>query len=90
MRFNFLMETIVRSALCNTPISTLGHFATQNWRPTPAVVIHIQAALQSTALNTNYPKGLAMIDERMLIFLDIDNVVNDEVLGMGAALRHAA
>jgi hypothetical protein len=31
-----------------------------------------------------------MIDERMLIFLDIDNVVNDEVLGMGAALRHAA
>lgn len=43
-----------------------------------------------TALDSNYLKGLATIGERMLILLDIDKVVNDEVLGLGTALRHAA
>lgn len=43
-----------------------------------------------TALASNYLKGLATVGERMLILLDIDEVVNDEVLGLGTALRHAA
>ncbi|OWW18768.1 chemotaxis protein CheW [Noviherbaspirillum denitrificans] len=43
-----------------------------------------------TALDTNYLQGLATLDERMLILLDIDKVVNDEVLGLGMNLRQAA
>ncbi|WP_420476968.1 chemotaxis protein CheW [Noviherbaspirillum sp. ST9] len=43
-----------------------------------------------TALDSNYLKGLATVDDRMLILLDIDKVVNDEVLGLGTRLRQAA
>lgn len=43
-----------------------------------------------TALDSNYLKGLATVGERMLILLDIDKVLNDEVLGLGLTLRHAA
>lgn len=43
-----------------------------------------------TALDSSTLKGLATVGERMLILLDIDKVVNDDVLGLGAALRQAA
>lgn len=43
-----------------------------------------------TALDSSHLTGLATVDERMLILLDIDKVVDDEVLGLGMPLRHAA
>ena len=43
-----------------------------------------------TALDSSHLKGLATVDDRMLILLDIDKVVDDEVLGLSTSLRQAA